>query len=253
MGHATLDYFAATDKGRVRENNEDRYLADPGLGLFVIADGMGGEASGEVASRVAVEAVLGCFRETSKEEVSPEKVVFEAVGGADRAVREAAREDLSRMGMGATVVVAWLPVKESGIWLAHVGDSRAYLFRDGRLTRLTEDHTIYNMLKLAGRLPSEPGQRPPRGVLSQALGGRNPVVPEVRRFEVEEGDIVLLCTDGLTDMVGYDEIGERINASAVPRDICENLIGAANTAGGRDNVTVVAIKIGSAREAGGNP
>ncbi len=240
----TIRVAGLTHPGLVREQNEDRFIIDQSAGCFLVADGMGGHQAGEVASCIAAETIarkitlLG-----SKQRLDPAKSLLEAILLAHQAVRKQAGKNLSQRGMGSTVVIAWLQPPSCQLWLAHVGDSRAYLRRGGDFFRLTEDHTIYNQAMRAGLLGPDPDTHPPRSLLSQAVGASELIAPETARIELLPGDRLLLCSDGLTDMVSEEQIAELIDAAEAPEDICQHLISAALEGGGKDNVTTVILQV----------
>jgi len=220
---------AATDIGLVREGNEDSYLVDEPL--FAVADGMGGHRGGEVASQLALETVEKLFRKGTGD-------LAEQVREANRAVFERSVEDRQVAGMGTTLTAAL--VEGDRIRLAHVGDSRAYLLRDGELRRLTEDHTLVHRMVTEGEISeTEAEAHPQRSVLTRALGVDMFVDVDDDVVQVRSGDRLLLCTDGLTGMVSEDEIKEVLQDVADPSEAAERLVRAANEAGGVDNTTVV--------------
>ncbi len=236
---------AATHTGMVRNHNEDCYLVEPEQGLYIVADGMGGHQAGEVASRIAVETIHKFLSDHGKDENPlPDKVLTDALSAAHRAIRETAKKDPSKRGMGTTVVIAWVPPSGEVIWVGHVGDSRAYVMRSGKMKQITEDHTVFNQAYRAGALPKDPKDWPPRQQLSQAVGASEWISPGITQEIVQEGDRIFLCTDGLTDMVTDEEISSRLSMPIPPQEICEGLVEAANSHGGRDNITVVVIQIG---------
>jgi len=220
---------AATDIGLVREGNEDSYLVDEPL--FAVADGMGGHRGGEVASQLALETVEKLFRKGEGD-------LAEQVQEANRAVFERSVEDRQVAGMGTTLTAAL--VEGDRIRLAHVGDSRAYLLRDGELRRLTEDHTLVHRMVTEGEISeTEAEAHPQRSVLTRALGVDMFVDVDDDVVQVRSGDRLLLCTDGLTGMVSEDEIKEMLQHVADPAEAAERLVRSANEAGGVDNITVV--------------
>ena len=235
----TLRAAGATDVGQVRQTNEDQLLlAEP---LFAVADGMGGHAAGEVASLTAVEALLVAFDGNPSSEG-----LLDAVQNANRAVWEQARESSELRGMGTTLTAVAL-IEEDGeevLAIANVGDSRAYLLRDGELDQVTEDHSVPEELRRAGRLsPEEAATDPRRHVLTRVLG----VDPEVEvdRFHIVpyRGDRLLLASDGLFGEVPDAEIASVLRRRAGPERVAKQLVTLANEAGGADNVTVVVIDV----------
>ena len=224
-------YAAATDVGLVRSNNEDAFLTAPPL--FAVADGMGGHRAGEVAS-------AGAIRTLQKEAGHDTDSLVAAVQSANRVVHAeaAANPDLSGMG---TTITAMMTTHDSA-QIVHVGDSRAYLLRDGRLRRLTQDHTVVDRLAREGKIPAaEVDRHPQRSVLERALGVGPEVDVDVQLLDVRPGDRLLLCTDGLTSMLDDDEIREILLTESDPQTAAQALIDAALAAGGKDNVTAVIV------------
>ena len=224
-------YAAATDVGLVRSNNEDAYLTAPPL--FAVADGMGGHRAGEVAS-------AGAIRTLQKEAGHDTDSLVAAVQSANRVVHAeaAANPDLSGMG---TTITAMMTTHDSA-QIVHVGDSRAYLLREGRLRRLTQDHTVVDRLAREGKIPADEVDRhPQRSVLERALGVGPEVDVDVQLLDVRPGDRLLLCTDGLTSMLDDDEIREILLTESDPQTAAQALIDAALAAGGKDNVTAVIV------------
>ena len=236
-----LSYGAATDAGRIRCGNEDAAGADLSLGLFVVADGLGGHRAGEVASAVAVESLLASVRAAAG--AAAEKrgdVLLEAVADAHEAVRAAAQQP-GRNGMASTLVAAWI----SGLgcmWVVNVGDSRCYLLRDGRLAQLSVDHSALEDLRRAGLLPSNPADWPSRAELTQVLGVGT-VTPHAGRHHLLPRDQILLCSDGLTGMLTDGEIGQVIERLPEPQAACDRLVQEANWRGGLDNTTVLVVDV----------
>jgi len=227
---------AVTDPGRRRRRNEDSYVIEPPL--FAIADGMGGAQAGEVASRLATVAL-----KESGTEASGEERIFDLIQKANRRVYDRSSTDPNTSGMGTTITVAL--VENERVAFGHVGDSRAYLIREATMEQLTEDHSLVNELLKTGRLSREEAEsHPQRSVITRALGTDPDVDVDTFTIAAREGDLFLLCSDGLTDMVSEDSI-----LSVVERnrddidDALRALVRAANKAGGEDNITVVAFEI----------
>ncbi|HXV56400.1 MAG TPA: Stp1/IreP family PP2C-type Ser/Thr phosphatase [Gaiellaceae bacterium] len=222
-----------TDAGRVRRRNEDAFVLDPPL--FVVADGMGGAQAGEVASRLAAAA----FREFHDADgLEPEERLAAIVQEANRRIYERARRDSEVSGMGTTVTAAL--VTDDRVAIGHVGDSRAYRLRDGRLEQLTEDHSLVADLMRSGRLtPEEAEAHPQRSVITRALGTDPEVDVDTSAVEAQPGDLFLLCSDGLTTMVSDEEILRLVAEASTLDDAAARLVKAANSGGGEDNVTVV--------------
>ena len=221
-----------TDTGRQRRGNEDSAFAR--APLFVIADGMGGAQAGEVASRIAVETFQGDLPEQG----SPEERLTAVVQTANRRIYDVSRTEHERAGMGTTLTAVYLDGAE--IAVAHVGDSRAYLFRDGELELLTQDHTLVGELVKRGKLTEEQAaEHPQRSIITRALGIDAEVEVDTWTYTGRAGDIVMLCSDGLTSMITEDQISEILAHETDLDTAAARLIDEANEAGGRDNITVI--------------
>ena len=239
------EQYAGTDTGRQRRANEDSLLAR--APLFVVADGMGGAQAGEVASRIAVET----FQDGLHDASAPEAALAELTRQANSRIHELSHSHAEQAGMGTTLTAVY--VGERDISIAHVGDSRAYRFRDGELTRLTDDHSLVDELLRQGRLtPEEAVEHPQRSVITRALGPEGAVEVDTRSYSARNGDVYLLCSDGLTTMLPEDRLAELLAAHEGLRDRGEALIAAANEAGGRDNITVVLMRL-EELDAGASP
>ena len=236
-----VEHAAFTDTGRQRRANEDALFSR--APLFAVADGMGGAKAGEIASRTAID-VIGLGVEDGG--VVRSRLV-ELVRRANRAVHEAQRADEELSGMGTTATVAH--VGEEALTVAHVGDSRAYLLRAGSLRRLTEDHSLVEEMRRSGKLTAEEAaNHPQRSIITRALGPDPAVEVDVREFRLEPGDVVLLCSDGLTTMLPEERVAELVRGNRRLDNAGRALIAAANAAGGRDNITVVLFRVGDADE-----
>jgi protein phosphatase len=230
------DQYAGTDTGRQRRANEDSLLARSPL--FVVADGMGGAQAGEVASQIAVES----FRHGLDDASQPEAALATLALAANSRIHELSHSNAEHAGMGTTLTAVYVGDREVAI--AHVGDSRAYCLREGELLRLTDDHSLVDELMRQGRLtPEEAVEHPQRSVITRALGPEGTVEVDTRSFRARPGDVYLLCSDGLTTMVSEEEIAEALRSHPRLRDAGEALIAAANEAGGRDNITVVLLRL----------
>jgi protein phosphatase len=236
-----LAVFGASDTGRSRAGNEDRFHA--GTTLFAVADGLGGHAAGEVASALAIEAIVELDGRSFPAPDQARQALVEAMATAHRSVVREAASEPAWQGMGTTLTA--LLVEGGRAHLAHVGDSRAHLLRDrGPVRQLTHDHTVVAELVRSGRLrPELAASHPERGVLTQAIGlGRVVLVEVPDPVSLAVGDQLLLCTDGLTGVVDDDQITELLSTRAQPESACLALIDAANAAGGPDNITVVLLR-----------
>lgn len=249
-----IRFHAATDVGKVRDHNEDNFLIDKKLALFIVADGMGGHAAGEVASAIAVRTVheaLKAERELIEEYVAnpkavgPRKIVaiFEhAVQHACAKIHEEAQLDAAKRGMGTTLS-ALLILDHQG-FIAHVGDSRIYLMRGGRVQQVTEDHTVYNELIKRGKLSREQIEKvAQKNAITRAVGVYERVEVDTLGIEVLPGDVFVLCSDGLT---GYLEDAQELAGPLAKdgNDAPKSLINLANERGGKDNITAVVVRIG---------
>jgi PPM family protein phosphatase len=226
-----------TDTGRKRRHNEDSYVVAPPL--FAVADGMGGANAGEVASGLAVETL----REGSGNDSAGERYVVSLIQEANRRVYQRQTDDETASGMGTTMTVALL--EDSIVRFGHVGDSRAYLFRDGELRQLTEDHSLVGELVRSGKISAEEAEtHPQRSVITRALGTDPDVDVDTFTVDAQPGDLFLLCSDGLYSMVGTDKILDLLRSNRSDLDTAaKQLISAANRKGGDDNITVVAFEI----------
>lgn len=250
--HMRLRAGVATNVGLVRELNEDAYGFRPEQGLFVVCDGMGGAPAGEVASQIAVDTILeqlsasarGASRSTSPGEryLPQTSDLVGAVCRSNQFIYSQAQTDRRQAGMGTTVVGAWIEHNIASI--AHVGDSRAYLWHDHHLEPLTRDHSLVESQVHAGLLDRDQSLRSEQqNILLRALGREPEVEVDVNEVTVQPGDYVLLCSDGLTRMISEQDLAETIERWRDPQRICESLVEAANTNGGRDNITVVVVEV----------
>jgi len=230
------EQYSGSDTGRQRRANEDALMVRSPL--FVVADGMGGAQAGEVASKLAVEA----FRDGLPDGGEPELDLEHLAQAANARIHELSHANAEQAGMGTTLTAVYVGEREVAI--AHVGDSRAYCLRDGRLLKLTDDHSLVDELMRQGRLtPEEAVEHPQRSVITRALGIEGTVEVDTRSFKGRAGDVYLICSDGLTTMISEERIAEILNATPRLRDAGEMLIAEANHAGGRDNITVVLLRL----------
>lgn len=238
-----------TDRGLVRANNEDNFYLDIQKGLFVVADGMGGHASGETASQLTVNVVRDYFQ-------GPQKIIGDydpsyseatnklnsAIRLANQAVYEAAQSSPQLAGMGTTVVGTLLTGNRLSI--AHIGDSRAYLIRAGNIDQLTDDHSIVNeQVRHDLITKEEAAQSEMKNILTKALGISADMEADLEEITVFDNDILLLCTDGLSNMVTDEAMLEIISFASDPAAACESLVNAANEKGGKDNITAVLFNV----------
>jgi protein phosphatase len=231
-----------TDPGRRRRHNEDAFVCEPPL--FAIADGMGGAQAGELASELAA-AVVGRADADGR---TGRELVVGLIEDANRSVYERAAGDASVSGMGTTMTVAL--AEDDQVWIGHVGDSRAYLLRNGELEQLTDDHSLVAELVRSGRLTREEAeQHPNRSMITRVLGTEPEVAVDVRAVQTRPGDVFVLCSDGLSSMVGDDAIREVLEGQDDLDVAARVLVEQANAAGGEDNITVVLFEATGSGEA----
>src|SRR4051794_5116153 len=229
------EHWHGTDVGRARQGNEDSYFVQ--VPLFVVADGMGGAQAGEVASELAVEAFHGGLADGAALEE-----LVRRIREANRRIHDMSRSHSELQGMGTTCTATY--VAEDEVVLAHVGDSRCYLLRDGELKRLTRDHSLVGELMDRGKLTEEQAEvHPQRSVITRALGVEGDVQVDTERIAARSGDVFLLCSDGLTSMVREPNLMPVLERAGSLEQAGRQLIDAANAAGGRDNITVVLFRI----------
>lgn len=233
-----IEEAARSDTGLQRSANEDAFLSRSPL--YAVADGMGGAQAGEIAARIATETLEQQPRDRDNAEENLARMASEA----NRRIFELARSDSSRAGMGTTLTGALVSDKEVSI--VHVGDSRAYLFRDGDLRQLTRDHSLVEELRRQGQLTTEEAEEhPQRSVITRALGPEPEVDLDLHTHQARNGDVFILCSDGLTSMVREDRLQEILEESSSLQDAVDALVEQANRNGGRDNITVVAFRVGA--------
>jgi len=236
-------WAAASDKGKVREENQDVYLVEPELGLFLVSDGMGGHRGGGLASKIVaedlppmIESWLDQLKTRSTTRVR--SLLKKALAEQSRQVRMEGTSENGYRDMGATVAMALL-VNERA-YIANVGDSRMYRFRGGKLRQVTKDHSVVSELLDEGRIePEEAEEHDAQGQITRYIGMGKKALPYVRSFLLKGGDRLLLCTDGLTDSVADEAIAAILGQDCDCRAVCEALVKGANAAGGTDNITVV--------------
>jgi len=251
-----IRYAAASDIGRVRKNNEDSFLADPSLGIFAVADGMGGHASGEIASQLAVESLRESIRKASQEKAVPAKdgdtvilsspatILSNSIRKANQRIYRSAQENAEWKGMGTTLVAVYFP--DHSPVVGHVGDSRLYLLRQDTILQVTEDHSLVWEEYKQGRIPKEAiPLSPVKNVITRSLGPQLNVDVDLKELETKAGDLLLLCSDGLSDLVQDEEMLREVNRAAGDLEgACRRLIDLANSRGGKDNITVLLISFG---------
>lgn len=254
-GNINLRSWGLTDVGMKRRLNEDVFLIDADAGVYLVADGMGGHAAGEVASRMAADEIdrVVASRQHDAGETWPEhwdpglsmpaNLLVDAIREAHRHVTDAVTQNPDLKGMGTTVVAAGHEGNSNLLVICHVGDSRAYLLRDGHLDVLTNDHSWVHEQISAGLLTEESARSHPlKNVVTQALGGSTEPQADIFEMPMQERDLVLLCSDGLNSMLSDSQIESILNRGGELEDLAKNLVVTANEMGGNDNITVVLLK-----------
>ncbi|MEA2235572.1 MAG: family protein phosphatase [Thermoanaerobaculia bacterium] len=245
--------YGLTHVGRQRQHNEDTFLVADEAKLFLVADGMGGHAAGEIASRIAVDSISEFIVHTKEDDgtwphaydehfTRTTNRLMAALRMANTRVLEAMRKDARLRGMGTTVVAAMADGGKMSV--AHVGDSRAYMIRNGKISRITSDHSwVFEQVQAGMLTEAEAEKHPLRNVITRALGGALSVNPDASEIDSKPGDVYLLCSDGLTGMVPEEEILKLVTANADDLEkACRDLIDMANEHGGLDNVTAILVK-----------
>jgi len=231
------DQAFRTDTGRQRSANEDSFFVR--APIFVVADGMGGAQAGEVASRTAADAF-----DVDLPDGPPEKVLRETILAANRRIHDLARADPSRAGMGTTLTAAIVDPAGEEVAIGHVGDSRAYRLRDGRLEQLTRDHSLVEEMRRKGQITDAQAEdHPQRSIITRALGPEPEVEPDVHTVAGSPGDVFLICSDGLTTMVNEERIAKLLGDAGSMEAAVRALVEEANRAGGRDNITALAFRL----------
>ncbi len=231
------DQAFRSDTGRQRSANEDSYFVR--APIFVVADGMGGAQAGEVASQAAADAF-----DVDLPEAAPEQVLRETIAAANRSIHELARADPSRAGMGTTLTAAIVSAEREEVAIGHVGDSRAYRLRAGRLEQLTRDHSLVEEMRRKGQLTDAQAQdHPQRSIITRALGPEPEVEPDLQTVPAAPGDVFLLCSDGLTTMLAEKQIAKLLAGASSMSAAVRALVDEANRAGGRDNITALAFRL----------
>lgn len=226
-----------TDTGRQRNANEDSFFVR--APIFVVADGMGGAQAGEVASKAAADAF-----DVDLPNAPPERVLGETILAANRRIHDLARADPSRAGMGTTLTAAIVDAEGEEVAIGHVGDSRAYRLRGGRLEQLTRDHSLVEEMRRKGQLTdAEAEDHPQRSIITRALGPEPEVEPDLQTVPAAPGDVFLICSDGLTTMLGEEQIAKLLRGASSMQAAVSALVDEANRAGGRDNITALAFRL----------
>ncbi len=241
------DAAVRSDTGRQRNANEDSFFTRPPL--FVIADGMGGAQAGEVASKAAAESF-----DRDLPEGPPERVLEETILEANRTIHELARRDPNLAGMGTTVTAAIVDPEKEEVAIGHVGDSRAYRLRGGRFEQLTRDHSLVEEMRRKGQLTDAQAEdHPQRSIITRALGPEPEVQVDLQTVPAQDGDVFLLCSDGLTTMLDDEHIGRLLLRASSMETAVRALVDEANRAGGRDNISVIVFRLEDAAAPTRNP
>jgi len=236
-----LSFTGDTHPGLIRKNNQDSYHYDPQGRFFIVADGMGGHAGGEQASRIATDKIQFCLNEYWNSDLSSEQLLKTAFKQANQCILNDQINHPERADMGTTAVV--LMFRQDQSWCAHVGDSRLYQFRLGELNQISDDHTwVARALKVGDLTVDQAKTHPWRHVLSQCLGRKDLYNIEIQSLLVESGDRFLLCSDGLTEEVNDHEIKSSLANHSNPQEIIKDLIQKALDHGGSDNVTIIVVE-----------
>lgn len=242
-----IHYAGLTDRGRVRKENEDRWFADRAQGLYLVADGMGGMQAGGLASQIVAQTLPSLLGKRMRgverlDEPLARELLLQTLADLSDRLRDEGRRQLGHGGLGSTVVL--LLVRGRHALVAHLGDSRAYRLRDGKLERLTTDHTIVQVLLDCEEIrPEDSPAHPARGQLTRFVGMTGEALPEAQRLELAAADRFLLCSDGLTGMVSDERIGTVLADEPSPVAACRRLIAEANHAGGKDNIVAVVVDV----------
>jgi len=244
LATAVVHYSAAavTDRGRKRPSNEDAFGFSVEDGVYVVCDGMGGAAAGEIASTLAVDEILRLLTNRgNKNQTSTLTAAEKAISAANEAIYTRSQRNHRLSGMGTTMVV--LATEERRVWVLNIGDSRCYRLREGRLEQLTEDHSLVEEQVKLGRMTAHEALRSPlRNVITRALGTQCEVTPDVFELEAEAGDLFLLCSDGLTRELPDSVIQSLLARNASLEQLSARLVDAAKKAGGHDNITCVLVR-----------
>lgn len=238
-----LEVGDMTDPGPHYQRNEDHHWFDGRRGLFLLADGIGSNPGGEVASELAVKRMRRCLTDTTSQDA--EGALNDALLSAHQEIRKEADKNRDLRGMGTTALITWVRCEGAELWTAHVGNSRAYLYTHARpqLTRLTEDHTLLEVVRQSGQLPEDRKLWPPKSLLSQSLGASELIAPQVRRHELRDGDLVLLCTDGVSDVLSDMDLAEILKSGLKPQNFCDRIKEEVLNRGAPDNLTAIAFRL----------
>ncbi len=244
LATAVAHYAAAavTDRGRKRPSNEDAFGLSVELGVYIVCDGMGGAAAGEIASSLAVENVIRVFTERGTGgEASLVDIAEEAVNQANEAIFSRSQRNQRLSGMGTTLV--GLLARENRVWVINIGDSRCYRLRNRKLEQITHDHSLVEEQVRLGRMTESEALRSPlRNVITRALGTQSSVTPDIVELEADPGDLFMLCSDGLTRELNDDLIESLLSLDLPLESLCARLVNSAKKAGGHDNITCLLVR-----------
>ena len=236
--------YCETNKGLMRENNEDSFIVEESerYNLYAVADGMGGHKAGEVASSIAIEVIRDCFKiNILKEDFKAPTFIIESIDAANDRIRKEALNKDEYSGMGTTITMAVIDLDVNIIYIANVGDSRAYIIRNDEIIQITEDHTYVNELIKDGEITREEAKHhPKRNVITRAVGSEEYVHADIFEIELIDNDVILLCTDGLTTHLSDEKILSTIKEFGCEEGV-QRLIKLANDSGGTDNITVIIV------------
>ena len=252
-----VDVAAQSDVGNVRHNNEDSYALEPGLGIFVLCDGMGGQAAGEVASRLAIQTVMDYFKPAEETSHFPQvgppiegisesaRAVVSAIRLAHQAVREASLANPAQRGMGSTIIVA--RIRDNVVTIGHVGDSRAYLLREGEVRQLTMDHSLVMEQVRRGYMTAEQAEHSNmQNILLRALGAENGGEPDVQDLAAREGDLLVLLCDGIYKVIPAPQLKSILASGSSLDDMARALVNTAKENKSDDNLTCVLLRVAAA-------
>ncbi|MGI6748650.1 MAG: Stp1/IreP family PP2C-type Ser/Thr phosphatase [Anaerovoracaceae bacterium] len=235
-----------TDKGKKRDRNEDSLFVLPSEGVYIVADGVGGQNSGEIASMMAVKSIAEYIKERplcgTEDEAEIQKYFLDCMNKVNKIIYDMAKQSNENAGMATTVVLLYLVGNYA--YVVNVGDSRAYVCRDLKISQITEDHTFVNELLKGGSITKAQAEyHPNKNMITRALGGDKIILPDFYRFETYKNDIIILCTDGLYSELSTDEICHMASKSNAMCELSRDLVQRANQYGGNDNITVICLKI----------
>lgn len=236
-------YSKVTHVGLVRKGNEDSLCVDENLNLYGVADGMGGHEAGEVASDMAVQVVIEHLgKQQPGALVDPSTALVAAIRAANGLIFEKAEQMTNLRGMGTTIAIGL--IRDNRLSVGHVGDSRVYLLREGKLHQITQDHSLVNQLLINGGITEEEAfTHPQRNVLIRALGTSKEVEVDITEVQLQVGDRILFCTDGLSGCMRKEELQEKLNSVSSVTEAVDNLLSSALEAGGPDNITIVLVEV----------